>query len=1005
MIGIKIIKICSVLVFTLIISRLNAQIYDDPVHWNRSLQLQTASYYPSALQGFLFHRDPSQFRPFLEAIDFKIVLNTLRLNDVGSEKLLGKFLLEYPNSDAIKRIPYDIATYYFDQGKFRYALKWFSMVNENQVPLKERNRYYFNKGYTLFSAKRYKAAQPLLEKVKSIPEFESNAYYYLGHIAYQLEDYDTANKQFKEVSEENQKEDLAYFQVDMNFRLGRFEQAIQLGKELLKTKRSEDVHSEISKIVGESYFNLTQYAKALPFLEQYKGKKGKWKNIDFYQLGYSYYKAGNYDAAIGQFNKIISGQSALIQSANYYLGDAYLKANQKTAALNAFRSAAAMDFDSDLKEDALLQYAKLSYEIGNPYEDTSSVLIHFLEAYPESDQKQRISSLLVDSYVSSGNYDAALEILENNKSYKNPSVLQKIAYLKAIQTYQTGNYITAISFFEKAVKTNETYSFTASSLYWLGRSLYELNRFDDALEVYKKFRNQAASIKIKDGFRIEYDMAYTYFKLGEYDYALRFFDSFLKQQASLSKAYQYDIQLRMGDCHFALKKYWPAMEHYNEALRFNGKFAAYALYQKGISYGFVDRNTQKIKTLQELVAQFPKSTFTDDAWFELGIAYSAASNFKAALSAYENLQNQFPKSLYVPKAILNQGLILYNQERNLEAQSKLKKLVEVFPKDVVALQAINTLKEIAVDLGQVTAFSRWLKEKNIQNVSDVELEGTAFRAAEKRFLQNDKKQATKLLQEYLNQYPSGANILSAQFYLAEILFEGQAYEEAQPLYKELVDNAPNEFHEKALVRLIGMAQINDDLPANLPLLEKLLEMATFEENKQFAQANLMQVYFTLKQFENALKISKSILYKENLESRLQWDALIIQARSAKALNDTLISTDSYAKLEAHPNGLIAAEALYYRAFKEQEEGNLEASNETIIKIASKQQRSIWSAKALLLLAQNFYMLKDPFQANYILQNLMDTYPEYETIIDNGKELLEKVQVELKKNNASLNDKK
>lgn len=1005
MIGIKKIEIYCFFVLSLVISRLNAQIYDDPIHWNRSLQLQTATYYPAALQGFLFYRDPSQLRPFLEAIDFKIVLNTLRLNDVGSEKLLGKFLLEYPNSDAVQRIPYDIATYYFDQGKFRYALKWFSKVNENQVPTKERNRYYFNKGYTLFSAKRYKAAQPLLEKVKSIPEFESNAYYYLGHIAYQLEDYTTASERFKEVSEEKQKEDLAYFQVDMNFRLGRFEQAIQLGKELLQTQGSEEVNSEISKIVGESYFNLTQYAQARPFLEQYKGKKGKWKNIDFYQMGFTYYKVGNFDAAIGQFNKIISGRSALIQSAYYYLGDAYLKTNQKTAALNAFKSAAGMDFDSLVKEDALLQYAKLSYEIGNPYEDTSSVLIQFLEAYPESEEKQKVSALLVDSYASSGNYDAALEILENNKSYKNPATLQKIAYLKAIQTFQAGNYITAIPFFEKVIKTNETPSFTAVSLYWLGRSLYELNRFDDALEIYKKFKNQADSKKIKDGYRIDYDMAYTYFKLGEYDYALRFFDSFLKQQTSLSKAYQFDVQLRMGDCQFALKKYWPAMEHYNEAVISNGKSAAYALYQKAISYGFVDRNIQKIQSLQDLVAQFPKSTLTDDAWFELGIAYSAASNFEAALSAYESLQKEFPKSLYVPKAILNQGLIFYNQERNLEAQNRLKKLVEIYPKDVVALQAINTLKEIAVDLGQVTAFTRWLKEKNIQNFSDIELERTAFNAAEKRFLQNDKKQATKLLQEYLDQYPSGANLLAAQFYLAEILFEEQAYEEALPLYTQLADNAPNEYHEKALVRLIGMAQINDDLPANLPLLEKLLELATFEENKQFAQVNLMQVYYTLNQFENALKTSKSILKKENLEPRIQWDALIIKARSAKAINDSLTSAVSYAELEANPNGLIAAEALYFRALQEHKKGALEASNETIIKIASKQQRSVWSAKALLLLAQNFYLLKDPFQANYILENLVNTYPEYESITDGAQELLEKVQVDLKKNNASLDDEK
>jgi hypothetical protein len=33
--------------------------------------------------------------------------------------------------------------------------------------------------------------------------------------------------------------------------------------------------SELSKIIGESYFNLGNYEKAIPYLTAYKGKRGK----------------------------------------------------------------------------------------------------------------------------------------------------------------------------------------------------------------------------------------------------------------------------------------------------------------------------------------------------------------------------------------------------------------------------------------------------------------------------------------------------------------------------------------------------------------------------------------------------------------------------------------------------------------------------------------------------------------------------------------------------------
>ena len=87
--------------------------------------------------------------------------------------------------------------------------------------------------------------------------------------------------------------------------------------------------------------------------------------------------------------------------------------------------------------------------------------------------------------------------------------------------------------------------------------------------------------------------------------------------------------------------------------------------------------------------------------------------------------------------------------------------------------------------------------------------------------------------------------------------------------------------------------------------------------------------------------------------------------------------------------------------REHNNSNLEKSNNTIIKIASIQKGGIWNAKALFLLAKNFHLLKDPFQANYILESLLKTYPEEESVVEKANELLELVKEELTKNNASV----
>ena len=169
----------------------------------------------------------------------------------------------------------------------------------------------------------------------------------------------------------------------------------------------------MNKIIGESYFNLQNYAESIPFLKAYKGERGRWNHTDFYQLGYAYYKANNFIEAIDQFNKIINSKDALAQTAYYYLADCYLKTDKKTEALNAFRTASKMKYDQKIIENALLNYATLSYEIGNPFESTADVLQQYLSQYPKSAHYDKVSDMLIDSYTSQGNYDDALVLLEN----------------------------------------------------------------------------------------------------------------------------------------------------------------------------------------------------------------------------------------------------------------------------------------------------------------------------------------------------------------------------------------------------------------------------------------------------------------------------------------------------------------------------------------------------------------------------------------------------------------
>ena len=969
---------------------------------NDTNRLFSDGYYSFSLQTALFSYNVFNENYTNEIIDLNILKNSLRLNETGSEKLMSNFSLNYLNNDIEKSIILDLANYYFDTEKYRYALKWYSKIKDSEVPKNEKNRYNFNKGYTLFSAKKFKRSKTYFEKIKNVKKYESDAHYYLGHISYQLEDYDSAAKSFKNVSKNEQKKNLAYFQVDMNFRLGRFEKAIELGVQELKTIKQTILISEISKIVGESYFNLKKYKRSLKYLEKYKGKKGKWSNVDYYQMGYAYYKTGNYESAINQFNKIIQVNNDLAQNAYYFLGDSYLKNNQKSAALSAFRKASSMNFDESIREDAYLNYSKLSYEIGNPFEKVSNVLYSFLKKYPNNKSYEVIYNLLIDSYAKQKDYDAALLILNQNKPYSSKELIQKISFLKGIELFKLRRYSEAIKYFKESIKTGNDELYSLKSKYWLGRSFFAIKKFDDALDQYKDFIKKNISKKIEEYKRVNYDIAYSYFQLKEYSYALLNFQSFSANKKVLDTKIYNDIDLRIADCHFALKSYWPAMEGYNKIIYLNSNKTPYAIYQKAISYGFVDRNVKKIETLKLLIKEFYNSFYTDDALFELAMTLSFETKYDESITYYDKILNDFQKSPYFLKSKLNKGLILYNQGLYKKSRLLLEELVKKNKSSNLVQQALNILKEISVDEGSFNEFTNWMKKENLNIYSDSEIEKNLFKSAEKKFLDKNYKQALKLLNTHLNKYPDGPNNLISSYYLAEIYYDQNLFEESQKFYEAILSKPTNEYTEKALVRIIEIFKKNQDLEYSISYLENLYEIAEFEENIRFALLNLMQAYFDKKDDFKSIEYSSKVLQIENLDDKLKWDAILIKARSLMRSNDTINSLKEYQKLEKISDFEKASEALYYRAYKNFKEKKFRSSIEIITNISKLSNNfNFWTVRSLLLLSKNYISLNDDFQAVFILESIIENFNNYPNLLIESRKLLETIKKRKLENEVNI----
>jgi tetratricopeptide (TPR) repeat protein len=113
------------------------------------------------------------------AADFYKIATDLRLNRPGAEKKLSAFMTENPTSYLSETAYYDLATYYFENGKYTYALKWFNKIKAADVASNKRNDYFFNSGYALFASKRFKQAEIYFKKVEDVEKYQFDASYYL----------------------------------------------------------------------------------------------------------------------------------------------------------------------------------------------------------------------------------------------------------------------------------------------------------------------------------------------------------------------------------------------------------------------------------------------------------------------------------------------------------------------------------------------------------------------------------------------------------------------------------------------------------------------------------------------------------------------------------------------------------------------------------------------------------------------------------------------------------
>ncbi|MEX0290206.1 MAG: tetratricopeptide repeat protein, partial [Flavobacteriaceae bacterium] len=222
-------------------------------------------------------------------------------------------------------------------------------------------------------------------------------------------------------------------------------------------------------------------------------------------------------------------------------------------------------------------------------------------------------------------------------------------------------------------------------------------------------------------------------------------------------------------------------------------------------------------------------------------------------------------------------------------------------------------------------------------------------------------------------------------------------------YTYVADRGASEYAEQSLTRVCEILVGKKDYNAALPFLERLEATADIQQNRTFAQSNLMKGYYEQKNYDQTLAYADKVLATPSIDNRIKSDAKIMIARSAIATNDEARAEQAYSEVLKIATGGTAAEALYYDAYFKNKAGKYESSNAAVQRLAKDfAAYKEWGGKGLVLMAKNFYALDDAYQATYILESVITNFEQYPEIVAEAKGELSIIKAKEAQSNSSVN---
>lgn len=928
--------------------------------------------------------------------EYYIAYAAVRLYHADGEKLLNEFVASHANHPKAISAYYELGTFYFKDKKYRKAIEYFEKLNFEKLSENQATEARFKLAYAYFGFKEFDKAKEHFDLLK----LQNNQYshassYYAGYIAYKQGEFYEALVDFERAEEnESYASVIPYLKSNIYYRQGRYPELVEYGLQVIERDDIRD-REGIQLLIGDAYYQQQNYDAAAQYLSEYASDKSFQSDPKiFYKVAYAQYQTGKTDQAIESFKKVALLPDSLGQYASYYLGILYLQNDQKQFAFNALERAKNENFAPQIKEEAIFQYAKVSYDL-QQYAEAIAAFKEYVGQYPNGTHFNEANDLLGEAYLNTTNYDLAIEHIESLK-LKSESIkqtYQKVTYYKGTELFNLGEYREAVTLFQKSLTYPKDREILVQAYYWMGEAYSIGNKYEEAINAYASVFRSVSDNNLYH-LKSRYGIAYAYYNNKQYDRALVHFKEYVDKLRNSSNKYFYDdALLRLADCYYVSKAYSEALDIYNRALRSDHPDKDYAYYQIGVVNNLAGNTSLAQTNLNTVISSYPRSRYHDDAMFELAQINFEQGNYEVSINGFSSLINRHPQSPFVPYALQNRAIANFNLQNYEKTATDYKRILDEYINHELANSALLGLQEVLTIQGDSESLSPYLARYKRANPENDKLKNIEFESAKSLYYNQKYDKAIAAFQEYIQTYPDVAQAFEAKYFLGECYYRSNQPRKALETYYAVVEENKTSYVNRAIRRIAELEQQDGDLSQSIVYYKRLAKLAQNKKEQYNAWSGLMEIYFELQNFDSVSYFANLIIEKGAVSVNAENKAYLFLGKSAFEQNQYDQAIDYFLRTLNTAKDENGAEAQYLMAKIQYEQENYRQSIETLYNLNQNfNLYEDWIGRSFLLIAENYYKLDEIYQAKATLQSVIDKSPNQQ-IIEQAQNRLKEIEKE------------